>query len=129
MLAGIDRRFEMLRTVAGRRGQHHDIDIGMDQLLEGIEADEMMFRIDLDARLDGRNQILGAHLHRLAVALHRDAGVARDVLGVVPQLVERAFQLVFENVGHGDQVDVFVAGQQIHDRLCAAAAATHDAGL
>ena len=89
----------------------------------------MMLRSDFDPRTDGVDQVLGAHLHGLAVALDGDTGVARHVAGVIAQAVERAFQMVFENVGHGDEVDVFIAGEQVHDGLRAAAPATHQAGL
>ena len=87
-----------------------------------------MLRIDFDSRTDGVDQVLSAHLHGLAVALDGDTGIARDVAGVIAQPVEGAFQMVFENVRHGHEIDVFIAGEQIHDRLRAAAPATHQAG-
>ena len=34
VFARIDGGFEMLRPVAGRRGQHHDVDVGIDQFLK-----------------------------------------------------------------------------------------------
>ncbi len=84
-----------------------------------------MFRVDLDPRLDGRHQVLSAHLYRFAVALHHNTGITRDVFGVGSQTVERAFQMVFENVGHRYQLDVFISRKEIHNRLRSAAAATH----
>ncbi len=89
----------------------------------------MVLRIDFDARLNGLNQIFRAHLHGLSVSLDDDAGVARNILRIVAQPLERAFQVVFENVRHGDQVDVFIAGEQVHDSLRAAPSAAHQAGL
>src|SRR5579872_3362124 len=129
VFAGIDSGFEMLRPVTGRGGKHYDIDIGIDEFLESIESHEMMLRIDLDSRLDGVHQILRAHLDRLAAALNGDACVARDVFRIVAQPVERGLQLVFENIGYRDQVDVLVPGQQIYDSLRPATAATHQPGL
>ena len=69
----------------------------------------------------------GRHLLRLAVALHDDAGVARQVLRIA-QVLERAFQVVFEDIGHGDEFDVLVAGEQVHGGLRAAAAAADQSG-
>ena len=37
--------------------------------------------------------------------------------------------MIFEDVGHGDKVDVFIASEQIYDGLRAAAAATYKAGF
>src|SRR5690348_17032009 len=37
--------------------------------------------------------------------------------------------MIFENVRHRDQIDVFVTGKQVHDRLRTAAAATDEAGF
>ena len=37
--------------------------------------------------------------------------------------------MIFENVRHGDQLDVFIAGEQIYNSLCATAAATYQSGL
>ena len=114
-----------MRPVAGRRAQHHDIDIGGEQLLVGIESDEMMVRLHADARLDGRNQILRLHLPAGRRA-RRDAGMRK--LGIA-QLCERLFQMVFEDVRHGDQLDVLVAGEQVHHGLRAASATANQSGL
>ena len=76
MLSGVDRRFEMHGPEAGRGAQHHDIDIGGEQLLVSVEAGEVMVRLDPDTRLDGRHQVFGFHLLGLAVALHGDARIA-----------------------------------------------------
>jgi hypothetical protein len=67
----------MQGPVGWRRTQHYDIHIGRDQLLVGIEAHEVMIRLDADARLDGGHQILGLHLLRLAAALDGDAHAPR----------------------------------------------------
>jgi hypothetical protein len=126
--AGVDRRFEMHRPEAGRGAEHHDIDIGGEQLLVGVEAGEVMVGLDADARLDGGHQVLGFHLLGLAVAFHGDAGVAGDELGVA-QAGERLFEVVFEDIRHAGELDVLVAGEQVHDGLRAASAAAHQAGL
>ena len=47
VLAGPDRRFEVLRAEARRRGQDHQIDAGIDHLLIGVEADEGSIGRDL----------------------------------------------------------------------------------
>src|SRR4029077_6637115 len=96
-------------------GEHHNVDIGMDEFLERIESDKVMLLVDLHPRLNGGHQILSAHLYRFAVALHHNTGITRDVFGVGSQTVERAFQMVFENVGHRYQLDVFISRQEIHN--------------
>ena len=51
----------------------------------------------------------------------------RVELGIA-QLVQRAFQVIFEYIGHGHQVDILGAGEQIDHGLRAASAAADDAG-
>ena len=82
VLSGVNRRFEMHRPVAGRRGQHHDVDVGVDQFLVGVETDEMMVRIDLDARRGWMRPGLRRSSPRLAVALHGNAACAGDEFGI-----------------------------------------------
>ena len=44
---------EVHGAVAGRRAQHDDVDVGVDELLVGVEADEVVVGRHLDARRDG----------------------------------------------------------------------------
>ena len=110
-LPSLNRRFEMLRTVPRRRRQHDDVDVGVNHLLKRIETDEVMFGIHLDAWLHEGDQVLGAQLHRLAIALHRDAGVAFETncRVLLRSLFQRALELILEDVGHRDQFDILVA--------------------
>jgi hypothetical protein len=39
------------------------------------------------------------------------------------------FEVIFENIRHAGELDVLVAGEQVHDGLRAASAAAHQAGL
>ena len=41
VLAGFDRRFEVHRAEAGRRGEDHQVGAAVDRLLVGVEADEL----------------------------------------------------------------------------------------
>ena len=77
---------------------------------------------------DGRHQVLGRHLAWLAIAFDGDAGVVADEFGIA-QAAERLFQMVFEDVGHGGEFDLFVAGEQVNDGLGAASAASYQAGF
>ena len=40
--------FEMLRAIAGRAGEQHDIDAAFDRFAIGVEADELAFFGDVD---------------------------------------------------------------------------------
>ena len=46
----------------------------------------------------------------------------------IAQALQRAFQVVLEDVGHGHEFHVLVAGEHVDDGLRAAAAAADDAG-
>ena len=94
----------------------------------GVEAGEMMVRLDADARLDGGHQVLGVHLLGPAVAFDSDTRVAADELGVA-QAREGLFEVVLEDIRHAGELDVLVAGEQVHHGLRAASATTHQAGL
>jgi hypothetical protein len=127
MFAGFHGGLEVNRTIAGRRGQHDDIEVALGQFLVGVEADEVAVGRHLDARLYGFHQVLRGHLLRFAVALHGDAGVARQVLRVA-QVLDRPFQVVLEDIRHGDKFHVLVAGEQVHGGLRAAPAAADKSG-
>src|SRR5262249_10922344 len=53
-----------------------------------------------------------------------DGGVVTLVLG---QALERTFELVFEQIGHGDQLKVRVGSQRVDDGLGAPTSATDEA--
>ena len=108
--------------------QHHNIDIGSQQLLVSIESGEVMIRLHANAWLDRCDQVFGLHFLRTPAALDGDARVTRHELGIA-QMPERLLEMVFEHIRHPDQFHVFVAGEQIDHRLRAASAATHQAGL
>ena len=74
MLLLIHRILEVFGTEVGRCGQDHDIDTGVDDLLEGIEADEPSF---------------GIHLHLPTMAIHQIA-VTRG-------------QSIIEGISHGPE--------------------------
>ena len=63
----------------------------------------------------------------LTVALHGDAFVEADELRIA-QFLQRIFQVIFKNIGHRHELDVFVAGQHIDHGLGAAASAADNAG-
>ena len=130
VLAGVDGGLEVHRG-GSRAGvvQHDDVDVGGDHLLEGVEADEVLVGVDLDAGREVVDQILARHAAaRRRWRSTRDAGVAAEELGVA-QALEASFELVLEDVGHGDEFDVFVAGEHVDDGLRAAPAAADQAGL
>jgi hypothetical protein len=54
--------------------------------------------------------------------------VAGEELGVA-EVLERAFEVVFEDVGHGDELDVLGAGEHVDDGLGAAASASDETGF
>ena len=47
-LPALDRVLEMLRPIAGRLGEQHDIDAAVDRFAIGVEADELPFLGDVD---------------------------------------------------------------------------------
>ena len=49
-----DRRLEVQRTEMGRCRQQHDVDIALEDLLVGVEADEAAFRGNIDLGSQGR---------------------------------------------------------------------------
>ncbi len=51
VLVGIDRRLEVRRTEPRRRGEQHDVDVAVDDLLERIEAVDLVVDLDLAAEL------------------------------------------------------------------------------
>ena len=97
---GVDGGLEVQRPVAGRRGEHDDVDVRGDDLLVGVEADEAM---------------LGIHLN-----------TAGDLF-VALQFGERRGEVVVKDIAHRDEVHVLGAGDHIDDGLGAAATAANDA--
>ena len=96
MLVGVDGRFEMLGTIARRRGEHHDVNIGGNQLLERIETNKALF---------------GSHFNAVFPLL---------VSGLGFEVAQRPFQFVFKEVGNGDQFHVLGSGHQVDHGLRAA---------
>jgi len=108
----------------GRRGEQDQVGVGGDDFLEGIESDEVMFRIDFHPAGDRADQLVG----RLVQEGGRGAGVALDELGIL-QLPQGAFEVVLEGVRHGDQLDVGIGGHEVDGGLRAAPAAADQAEL
>ncbi len=96
VLAGIDGGFEEDGMEVAGGGDEHDIDVALEDLLVGVEAEEAVIVVDGDL-------------------------IALDVFDAVAA----AFDFVFEEVGHGDELDV-VAGIQGVDGGAGATAATAD---
>src|ERR1700733_551659 len=104
MLVGVDSRFEMLGTIPRRRGEHHDVNIGSNQLLKRIETDEALFRP------------------------HFDAVFPLVVAGLVCVAAQRPLQLVLEEVGNRNQFHVLRSGHQVDYSLRTALTRAHQAG-
>ena len=102
VLFGVNGRFEVLRPIAGRSCEHHDIDVGRDHLPECVEPRELMFGIDLDAAGD---------------------------LGVIAQPLQVGGDVILKDVANGDEIDVFRAGDHVDDSLATAAAEANEAGF
>jgi len=105
VLLGVDGGLEVFGPVAGRRGQDHQVNVGSQQLLIALKAHKSMF---------GRN------LHAFG-----DRGIARVAL----EPAQVALELIFEDVGHGDELGGFVGGQQVHDGLPPASSQADHAGF
>ena len=99
VLAGVDTGLEVLGAEAGRSGQDHVVDIGLEQLLVGVEADELALLRDIEP------------LERAALA------------GRVGQGLEALLQVVLVEVGHRHQPDVRRGEQHVLRRPGAAPAA------
>jgi len=76
-----------------------NIHVGGEQLFVGVQTRKAQVILDINLRL---------HL-----------GVR-----VVAQLIAPGDQFVFENIGHGDKLDILVSGKTIDHRAAAAAAAS-----
>ena len=100
VLARFDRRFEMDRAEAGRRGQDHDVDVGVEDTAKSVEPE------------------------KLAV------GTDDDLLGPIPlQARQRAFHAVRENIRGRDEFHApfFIRLKRVDDGARPAPAAADQA--
>ena len=101
VLVGVDRRLQVDRPEAGRRGQDHQVAVGDDPLI-GVQADELPF---------------GRHVHEVA-----DVGAVR-----VAELVQGVVDPVAYRVADGPELDVLAAVDALDSGALAAAAAADQA--
>ena len=102
VFAGLNGVFDVGRAEAGRGGEQHDIDAGVDELLVGIKADETAVGRDVDLIWRGSGFL--------------DTG-------------EAALEAVWERVGHGDEDGALVGGECLGGGAGSAAAAADEANF
>jgi hypothetical protein len=102
VLAGGDGVLQLHRAEAGRRREQDDVDAGVDDLLVGVQAEELVVRLDGD--------LLGQ-------------------LGVVLKALERRLKAVAVHVAHGGELAVAVGTEGLGGGPGAAAAAADEADL
>ncbi len=120
MLPGLDRRLELLGTVARGSAQQHHINVGGKNLPVRVKADKAVFGIDADS--------LANRIHEFRQGLAREFGDAFLGLASIKKFGSRRLARDFWSLSSkispmADEFHTWVSGEEVDGCLRAASAA------